>query len=671
MKIKYATFYFIMSIFIVELHAQTNHIVWLDDLPIQSYSEGMRPVSAKSNYAHDTIRMSGVRFSRGVGAQSPCVLAFFLDGHAKRFTALVGADEQGNKDIPLSFYVVGDKKILFEAKEMRIGDAPIKVDVDLTGIKRFGLLITDHVGGVNNKKTYGNWANANLVMIDAFSPGYIPNEDEKYILTPATSKKPRINSPKIFGATPGNPFLYTIAATGERPMQFAVGNLPNGLTVSAKTGIISGTLKEKGTYQVWLKAKNKLGEAIEQLVIKIGDTIALTPPMGWNGWNAWEQKLDKEKVIASANAMVSKGLRNHGWSYINIDDSWMGIRTGPDTALQPNWKFPDIKSMFDDIHSMGLKAGLYSTPYVASYGGYVGASSDMPVGGETFEMIKKNKQSFHHIGKYKFERNDAKQMADWGVDFLKYDWRIDVASTERMSIALKQSGRDIVFSISNNAPFEKVNDWVRLSHMYRTGPDIKDSWTSLFLTSFSLDKWAPYSAPGHWMDPDMMIVGDVAIGPVLHPTRLTPDEQYSHISIFSLLAAPMLIGCPIERLDPFTLNLLTNDDVIAVNQDPLGKAGRLVLEENGIQVWLKELEDGAYAMGLFNIDEYGTNPASYFRWGDEQIKSYEFDFAKVGLYGKWAIRDLWRQKDLGIFSNSIKKSIKHHGVVMLKMKQMK
>ena len=169
----------------------------------------------------------------------------------------------------------------------------------------------------------------------------------------------------------------------------------------------------------------------------------------------------------------------------------------------------------------------------------------------------------------------------------------------------------------------------------------------------------------------MMIVGDVAIGPVLHPTRLTPDEQYSHISIFSLLAAPMLIGCPIERLDPFTLNLLTNDDVIAVNQDPLGKAGRLVLEENGIQVWLKELEDGAYAMGLFNIDEYGTNPASYFRWGDEQIKSYEFDFAKVGLYGKWAIRDLWRQKDLGIFSNSIKKSIKHHGVVMLKMKQMK
>lgn len=660
---------FILSIVLVTgvIDAQNTHTVWLDDLPIQTFSEGIRPVSAKSNYSHDTIRIKNTKFTRGIGAQSPCVIAFLLNGHAKRFTAMVGADDLGNKEIPLSFFVVGDKKVLFESKEMKIGDAPVKVDLDITGIKRLGVLITDHVGGVTNKKTYGDWADAKLEMMDNSIPEYIPNTDEKYILTPKVKQLPRINSPKLFGATPGNPFLYTIAATGARPIQFSSINLPKGLFLSNQTGIITGNIKERGIYEVRLIAKNKFGEASQTLWIQIGDTIALTPPIGWNGWNAWESLLDREKVIASANAMVEKGLRDHGWSFINIDDSWQGIRTGPDTALQPNNKFPDIKEMVTHIHSLGLKAGIYSTPYMASYAGYVGASSDKPAGGETKEEIAKNKQPFHKIGNYQFENNDARQMANWGFDFLKYDWRIDVASTERMSKALKKSGRDIVFSLSNNAPFEKVNDWVRLSNMYRTGPDIKDSWTSLFLTTFTLDKWAPYSGHGHWADPDMMIVGDVSIGPVLHPTRLTPDEQYSHISIFSLLAAPMLIGCPIERLDSFTLNLLANDEIIEINQDPLGKPARLVKEENGFQIWLKQMEDGSYAAGLFNIDGYGTTPASFFRWGDEQPKNFEFDFASLGLTGKWKVRNVWKQNDEGIFSGSFKTSIHHHGVVMLRL----
>ena len=651
--------------------AQNAHTVWLDDLPIQTYSEGMRPVSAKSNYSHDTMRINGVKYTRGVGAQSPCVLPFLLSGHAKRFTAMVGADDMGNKTIPLSFFVVADKKVLFEVRDMKIGDPAVKVDVDLTGVQRFGILITDHVGGVTNKKTYGNWADAKLEMMDAFVPGYIPNNDEKYILTPLPKKTPRINSPTIFGATPANPFLYTVAASGDRPMQFSATNLPTGLTISSTTGIISGSVKERGIYIVRLKAKNKWGEALQTLTIKIGDTISLTPPIGWNGWNAWEANLDREKVIASAKAMVNKGLRDHGWSYVNIDDSWQGIRAGKDTALQPNEKFPDIKSMVNEIHAMGLKAGIYSTPYVASYGGYVGASSDLPLGGETHEQIMKGKQAFHHIGKYQFEKNDARQMAEWGFDFLKYDWRIDVASTERMGDALKKSGRDIVYSLSNNAPLEKVTDWARLSHMYRTGPDIKDSWSSLYMTTFTLDKWGPYTGPGHWADPDMMIVGDVSIGPVLHPTRLTPDEQYSHISIFSLLSAPMLIGCPVERIDAFTLNLLSNDEVIAIDQDPLGKAARLGVEDNGMQIWLKPLEDGSYAIGLFNTGGYGSSPDTYFRWGNESGKTYNLDLASLGLHGKWSVRDVWRQKQLGVFNKTFSTVIPYHGVVMIRLHKLK
>jgi alpha-galactosidase len=655
----------------ISAFAQQTNTIWLDDLPIQTYSEGLRPVAAKTNYTKDTLRIGGIKFSRGLGAQSPCILAFYLNKQAKRFTALVGADDQANKDIPLSFYVLGDKKILFEYQSMKVGDAPVNVDVDLTGITRLGLLITDKVGGSNNKRTNGNWANAQLEMIGSSMPDYFPNGDEKYILTPPPPPKPRINSAKIFGATPGNPFLYTIAATGSKPIKFSATGLPEGLTLATQTGIISGSVKTRGTYPVVLTAKNKHGKATQKLLIKIGDTIALTPPIGWNGWNAWEQKIDREKVIASAEAMVSKGLRDHGWSYVNIDDAWQGIRTGPDTALQANEKFPDIKGMIDYIHSLGLKAGLYSTPYIASYAGYVGASSKYPAGGETAALFKGNRPAYSGIGKYRFETNDAKQMAAWGVDFLKYDWRIDVLSAERMSQALKQSGRDVVFSLSNNAPFEKVKDWNRTSNMYRTGPDIKDSWTSLYHTSFTLDRWAPTSGPGHWMDPDMMILGDVSIGPVLHPTRLTPDEQYSHVSIFSLLAAPMLIGCPIEQLDDFTLNLLTNDEVMAINQDPLGKAGRLVLEEEDVQVWLKPLEDGSFAVGLFNIGGYGKSPESYFRWGSESEKVFTLYLDKIGLNGRYVMRDVWRQKDVVESSGSFQTNIAHHGVLLLKFTPIK
>ena len=666
----------IFTLFFVQFsHAQINenksvttNLIWFDDLQIQTFSEGIRPVSAKSNYSHDSMRIKGVHYKRGIGAQSPCVLVFALHKKAKHFSALVGSDDLGNKDIPVTFYVVGDKKVLFESKEMRIGDAPIQVDIDLTGIEQLGLLVTDKVGGVGNKRTYANWANASIEMIGNHLPEHPINNDPTFILTPKDKPTPKINSAKIMGVRPGNPFLYTIAATGIRPMQFSAENLPKGLSVSPETGIITGNLNNRGVYTTTIVAKNKLGIAKQKLVIKVGDTIALTPPIGWNGWNAWESKIDREKVIASADAMVQKGLRDHGWSYINIDDTWQGKRFGPDTALQPNEKFNDIKGMVDYIHSIGLKAGLYSTPYVASYAGYVGASSDSAKGGETFEQILKKKQFYHHIGPYKFEKNDAKQMANWGFDFLKYDWRMDVASTERMWNALKNSGRDIVLSLSNNAPFEKVNDWNRLSNMYRTGPDIKDSWTSLFLTTFTLDKWAPYSGPGHWMDPDMMIVGNVSIGPILHPTRLTPDEQYSHISMFSILAAPMLIGCPIEQIDAFTLNLLTNDEVIAINQDPLGAPARLVKEINGVQIWRKQMQDGSTIIGLFNTGGYGTNPTSYFRWGDEKALPFTFDFASLGLAGKYEIRDVWRQKSLGKYEGNYKTTINHHGVVMLQFK---
>jgi len=649
------------------VYSQQASIVWMDDLSIRAFSEGIPSVLAKTSGSGDPIRMKGTIYSRGVGVNSTSVLPFLLNGNGQEFSAVVGVDDRGMKNVKYRFYVIGDRKILFESVGMKLGDEPEKVTVNLKGIQRLGLLVIVEKDGT---KTYTNWADAKFVMNDQTVPLNIPNTDERTILTPAVSKNPKINSASIFGATPGNPFLYTIAATGERPIVFSAGNLPAGLSIDSKTGIITGTVGVKGKYIATLKASNAFGESVKQLTIKIGDTISLTPPIGWNGWNSWAREIDQQKVIASADAMVKMGLANHGWTYINIDDAWQGHRGGKYNAIQPNEKFPGFKKMADYIHGLGLKLGVYSTPWIISYAGYPGGSSNFESG--VFpDAVRDNKRNFRYIGKHRFEKEDALQMAEWGVDYLKYDWRIEVPSAERMSLALKNSGRDILYSISNSAPFSNAKDWVRLTNTYRTGPDIRDSWLSLYVSAFTLEKWGPYGGSGHWNDPDMMILGNVTTGSPLHPTRLTPDEQYSHVSLFSLLAAPLLIGCPIEQLDAFTLNLLTNDEVIAVNQDLLGKPARLVSEENGVQVWLKQLENGDYAAGLFNINGYAKTPQSYFRWGDEKPVSFALDLAKIGLKGKYSIRDVWRQKDLGQFKGTFKTSIRHHGVVMIKIEPIK
>ncbi len=648
--------------------AQKVTSLWLDDLKIQTFSEGIPSVEAKKSGGGDSIRLAGKYFERGIGVHSMSVLSFLLNGKAEQFSATVGADDKANKNMHVQFFVLGDQKILFESGPMKVGDAPKKVTVNLSGIQRMGLLVTVSMEDEGYGKTYSDWADAKLVMSGENRPQNIPNNGEKYILTPTSTKTPRINSTKIFGVTPGNPFLYTIVATGERPMQFSAGPLPEGLQLDPKTGILTGKINQAGIYLTTLRAKNALGNATKQLKIVVGDTFALTPPIGWNGWNSWAKNIDGEKVIASANAMVKMGLSNHGWTYINIDDTWEGQRGGKFNGLQPNEKFPKFREMIDYIHSLGLKLGVYSTPWISTYAGFAGASSDF-VKGDYPDSIKPNKRAYRHIGKYRFEKEDALQMAEWGVDYLKYDWRIDLNSAERMSEALKKSGRDILFSLSNSAPIALAKDWARVSNAWRTGPDIRDSWLSLYTSVFTIDKWAPFAIPGHWNDPDMLILGNVTTGTDLHPTRLTPDEQYSHVTIFSLLAAPLLIGCPIEQLDEFTLNLLTNDEVIEVDQDPLGKPARLVADENGVQIWVKPLEDGSYAVGLFYTADYGQTPQSYFHWGTETNKNFLFDFDKAGLKGKYKIRDIWRQKDLGTFDGSFKTEIRHHGVVMIKMEK--
>ncbi len=490
---------------------------------------------------------------------------------------------------------------------------------------------------------------------------------KKYILTPKASATPRINGAKIFGVRPNSQFLYTIPATGERPMTFSVENLPKGLKVDAKTGQIRGSIKKAGEYVVTFVAKNNLGEAKRPFRIVVGDKIALTPPMGWNSWNCWGNAVSQEKVLSSARAMVEKGLIDHGWQYINIDDGWQGLRGGKHQAVMTNSKFPDMKALADEIHGMGLKIGIYSGPWVGTYAGHLGSYSDKADGtydwvekyaNEYYRYVDPSKKTKHginyHHGKYSFVKNDVQQWMDWGIDYLKYDWNPnDYYHVKEMHDALRSYNRDVVYSLSNSAPYGDAPQWEKMANCWRTTGDIKDTWERMCSLGFGQTKWAPYNGPGHWVDPDMLVVGMVGWGPKLHYTRLTPDEQYTHMSLWALLASPLLIGCDMAQLDDFTLSLLTNDEMIEVNQDPLGKPGMIVSQQGDVVVYAKPLEDGSMAVGLFNR-------------GDTMAQG-KLTWKSVGIRGEQTVRDLWRQQDVAKSNEEFVTEIAPHGVRFIKI----
>jgi alpha-galactosidase len=465
------------------------------------------------------------------------------------------------------------------------------------------------------------------------------------------SPEPRINGAKVFGVRPGHPFMFRIAATGERPMQFQADHLPAGLAIDTPTGQITGVVRDRGEYNVTLRASNSRGAAERNLKIVVGDRIALTPPLGWNSWNCFATAVDDQKVRQAADAMVKSGLINHGWMYINIDDCWsidpqskdpmtMGVPRDPDGKININKKFPDMKALADYVHGLGLRMGIYSSPGPLTCGGFTAS--------------------------YQHELDDARSFEAWGIDYLKYDWcsygqyARDTARSEYqkpyrvMRAALDSVGRDIVYSLCQYG-MDRVWEWGDQigGNCWRTTGDITDSWQSMSSIGFNQAGHERYAGPGHWNDPDMLVVGLVGWGPQLHPTRLTPNEQVTHITLWSLLCSPLLIGCDMTRMDDFTSALLMNDEVLDVNQDPLGQQAARIRVNASLEIWAKQMEDGSKAVGLFNRGQHKANVT--VAWSD------------LGISGKQKVRDLWQQKDMGAFEKEFSASVPRHGAVLIKV----
>ncbi|HNS18698.1 MAG TPA: NPCBM/NEW2 domain-containing protein [Bacteroidales bacterium] len=628
-------------------------VVYLDELDLSPMETGWGEVKANLSAEGNPLSVAGQVYKRGVGTHAVSSLLLDLQGKASIFHSFVGVDDESGKRASVEFFVLGDGWILWHSGTMRYGDPARQVKLDVKGIKKLGLYVSD--GGDGIGWDHADWLDAKITYSKTRPATVRSFVSSPYVLTPPAPETPRINGPEVYGARPGHFLLYRVPVTGKRPVTYAAEGLPGDLKLDPQKGIISGTCTASGDYPVRLKASNSLGQDEKTLLLRIGDAICLTPPMGWNSWNCWGLSVDQKKVEAAVDAMVSSGLADHGWSYINIDDGWEAASRTASGELLSNDKFPDMKALGDYAHRHGLKLGIYSSPGTHTCGGY--------------------------LGSWEHEFQDAQTWAKWGIDYLKYDWcsydkiAKDQSLAElqkpylKMREALRETGRDIVFSLCQYGRGDVWQWGVDVGgNLWRTTGDITDTWSSMAGIGFRQDKCSPYASPGHWNDPDMLVVGNVGWGPSLHPSQLTPDEQYTHISLWSLLSAPLLIGCDLGSLDAFTLNLLTNDEVIAIDQDPLGKQAVKVKETAGQQVWKKQLADGSLAVGLFNTGD--PSPAGMFNWtGKMETATVSVTLQELGISGPKKVRDLWRQKDLGVVDQELNYPVNHHGVVLLRLSE--
>ncbi|OAM86945.1 hypothetical protein AW736_25565 [Termitidicoccus mucosus] len=624
------------------------------------------------------ISIGGRKFADGFGMHGISRLQIELDGRATRFTAWTGLTDDSPDPGPVWYEILGDGRMLYEGAPIKRGEAAKEINLDIKGIKSLVLAVQSP----DYFNVHTAWADARISYEGEAPKAVIPPREKPYILTPPTPREPRINGAAVFGVRPGSPVLFQVASTGDGPMRFSATNLPSGLALDAATGRFSGKVARPGKYPVSVSASNALGTATREITFVVGDTLALTPPMGWNSWNCFADHVTAEDVRTTADLFVKHGLRNHGWSYINIDDFWM-TRPPPDDALweklaeraiergyaplkipgaddlprlagpardgegriNANPRFADMQGLVDHVHSLGLKIGIYSSPGPLTCGRCTG--------------------SFGH------EEQDARRFAEWGFDLLKYDWcsyrfftppydRISKTELQRpfivMHEALAKQPRDIVFSMCQYGLGDSWEWGADVgANLWRTTRDIIDTWSSMSGIGFSQSELAQYTGPGRWNDPDMLVVGHVGWHAARRASRLAPDEQYTHVSLWSLLAAPLLIGCDLTKLDDFTLNLLTNDEVIAVNQDPLGRAARRVARDRNLEVWARPLADGSVAVGLFNRGELPAKVTA--RWDN------------LGIHGARVVRDLWRQQDLGSFEGEFSAEIPRHGVLLVKIRR--
>jgi alpha-galactosidase len=372
----------------------------------------------------------------------------------------------------------------------------------------------------------------------------------------------------------------------------------------------------------------------------LAQAIAQTPPIGCNSWNFFAEKVTDKDIRAAADNIVATGMKDAGYIYVNIDDTWEGERDATG-LLHTNSKFPDMKALADYVHSKGLKIGIYSGPGTKTCGGFAA--------------------SLGH------EEQDAKMYADWGIDYLKYDlcsfipdvmekqepndkaaqMRLMIAAYTKMGKALQATGRPIVFSLCQYG-WDAVWEWAPAlgGNSWRTTGDISPDWDRIYAILSQQDGLAKYAGPGHWNDPDMLEVGN---------GKLSLEENRSHFSMWAMLAAPLLAGNDLPNMTPEIKSILMNKDVIAVNQDKLGKQATRAYSDGEVEVWTRHLSGGALAVAVLAA-------------GDNRFSTHPFhlDLARLGLHGSQEGKDLWTGKPISL-TDQMPIQIASHDILLVRI----
>ena len=511
-------------------------------------------------------------------------------------------------------------------------------------------------------------------------------QTEISISTAAPPAAPHILGASVVGSKPGSPFIYTVSATGQAPLTFAASGLPAGLSIAASSGTISGTTPAAGAYPVTVTVTNAAGTATATLTVKAGDGLALTPPMGWNSYDSFGSSVTESEVLSAAQAMQTE-LKPFGYNAVVVDFLWFD----PEQAIDANGrylpsasKFPSsagnqgFKPLADKIHALGFSFGIHIMRGIPRKS----VSESSPIANSTFTAAQAGNTNDpcpwdNHMwgvhgdtdaGKAWYDSIFA-QYAGWGIDFVKVDDMMNPysnpqdyhqAETDAIRAAIDKTGRSIVLSLSPG-PMQ-TRDVANLNKNANMWRIVNDFWDTSGLSSLSDEfsatgNWQATSGlvVGHWPDADMLPLGYLGPRCPVHgsgPSALSHNQQVTVMSLWGILPSPLMFGGNPTHLsgDAWSTALLTNDEVLAVNQDALGSHAKRIAQQGSTEVWARDLSGGRKALALFNR---GTQDAMM-----------SVDFSQLGITEPPAVRDLWNRRDVTGMTSGISVNVPHEGALM-------
>lgn len=675
--------------------ARADDSIWLSSLDLSKATQGWGKPGADRSVDGHSIKLAGKTYEHGFGTHSPGLLAIDLKGAATEFSATVGIDDEVPPGKGSAEFQVLDPshKILWRSGVLRRGDAPKPVKVDVTGLASIVLRVT--TGGDGFDYDHADWADAAIVTTGAPPETVgLAQRDPVIDLSPDPAS-PHINGPAAVGVFPGTPLIWAVPVTGQRPLAFSVKGLPKGVAFDRSTGTFTGSLTKAGDYRVRVRVGNAAGHDEATVHLIAGRTLVLTPPMGWNSYDCFGDNVTEAETLANAR-YVRETLHPHGWDTVVVDyrwydpgahDNYPNGRAGVDLTMDaygrllpsPN-RFPSavdgrgFKALADQIHAMGLKFGIHIMRGIPRNA----VKADLPIEGSSFKAsdAANTGDKCEWCPDMYGVRGDTsagqayydslfRLYASWGIDYVKMDDTSSPYHTDEIEDvrrAIDKCGRSIVYSLSpGETPIQQAAHVAAHANLWRVSGDFWDNWGAL-QHEFTLgDRWHDIEGAGHWPDADMLPLGHLSVhGRSVggdRGTNFTRSEQMALISLWCLLPSPLMVGANLPDNDDWTRALLTNPEVLALDQDAGGTAARRVAHDDDRELWSRTLSDGSIAVGIFNTSDFESDLTA--AWSD------------LGLSGRYAARDLWLRKDLGTFDGKFTATIPAHGAILIRLRKVK